>query len=806
MNIKSIFVIGFIIWGGTFVRATDPNDLEHFFTKVRQQIEKGDYREALQAMDLKERNTWPNPLWNDRERYGYELKTPGWCTLNYLRAQTYARMEDTCSARFFAFRALDIRSAFSMAAEEKNNLNFQEMDDFFNHLADKPDACGGETPFLPLSHVGTGFQKGGVYDIEILPKGGLLLAGNFMEFNGHPVHGLLRLTSEGAIDRKFLLASEKALKEGAREWLEVNNAQVLPDGKILICLTKPDNLQMRVCRLFSTGALDKSFQVWDIRRESTKEGFLRLIVSETTKEGDIFLGTLLGQFFLKGAPLGPLIAVDQNGRLRDWFPVGPGKPITVMSLAEDGIGKQDNGGIIFAGSFFRSDAERTSPMVRVGPDGRFDWKFYDIAVQSRISRVCAMAIRGDEIALALRNRDPRDYLQGLVEFLPDGSLNSRFTFQELKTNYGYAGQGNTYGRQRLRWTDKGFLVFGYPSYYENHPTYLQFVNDNGEYSKTLFHSVARTTQNISDMERLKDGRFILATNGPPLPLKKNEPHRDERYEAGKLVSFQRISLLNPADPWPNLTTIREIRGTRGFVGAETTNIYTEPDGGGTVLREVNKSEWVKLLKRGALLDQRNGMVDYWQNISDKNGTVGWVFGGDLSYLPEEDELAETVLISACVDLEEGTGKSAVLVSALQKDRLLPIPKTSEQMAGYQWAAANRTWKTRKSKTEDVSVPFKYSASPLLINGSHRLTEGSPPLTEIRPSQISLGACVNEGDSFMGIIGSKMETRPIDVRIQNAKQRLSSKKSIAISIGKSVGRKAEKIVHEIYERTWPYANE
>jgi uncharacterized delta-60 repeat protein len=92
-----------------------------------------------------------------------------------------------------------------------------------------------------------------VYKIVVQPDGKIIVCGQFLSFNGVPVHNIVRLNADGTLDPAFSLSGA----DGA-----IRDAALQSDGKIAIGghFTACSGItRLRVAKLNADGTLDMSF-------------------------------------------------------------------------------------------------------------------------------------------------------------------------------------------------------------------------------------------------------------------------------------------------------------------------------------------------------------------------------------------------------------------------------------------------------------------------------------------------------------------------------------------------------------------
>jgi uncharacterized delta-60 repeat protein len=107
-----------------------------------------------------------------------------------------------------------------------------------------------------VSHRGNVGANGAIAQMQLMPDGKILLAGNFTSFNGQPVPHIVRLNTDGTIDGSF--------NPGAGADLAINNFTRQPDGKFILvgAFNNYDGQRVaHIVRIGADGAYDPSFHV-----------------------------------------------------------------------------------------------------------------------------------------------------------------------------------------------------------------------------------------------------------------------------------------------------------------------------------------------------------------------------------------------------------------------------------------------------------------------------------------------------------------------------------------------------------------
>jgi uncharacterized delta-60 repeat protein len=201
--------------------------------------------------------------------------------------------------------------------------------------------------FSPLLQV-----QGSVIDMVQQPDGKLIVAGNFSEINGQPIRRVARLNTNGTLDASFVPANDCDN--------QVGDIALQPDGRLLLIAND------LVLRLLPTGARDNSFVAPNFAGSNMYSLLLQ-------SDGRVLVGGYTG--YLNGVNMQPpLTRLFSNGAIDYSFtPAGAG-PGRILNLLD--IKQQPNGKLLVAANFAPtngSNAIRT--VARLESTGALDASF-----------------------------------------------------------------------------------------------------------------------------------------------------------------------------------------------------------------------------------------------------------------------------------------------------------------------------------------------------------------------------------------------------------------------------------------------
>ena len=259
-----------------------------------------------------------------------------------------------------------------------------------------------DTTFSP----GTG-SNGQVDSVTVLSTGTILVAGTFTTFNGAAHPGIVRLTSTGSVDTTFVPALNSTTA------LDITAVIVQSDGKLVLPGAFSATGNYLLVRLGVNGAVDTTFNFG-----TGANGAISALALQS--DGKILVG---GSFSsINGVAASAIARINTNGSLDTTFNTGVGANGSVLAIAVQNDGEvviggtfsevggstrygiarltatggldstfdpisddyasinaiaiEPSGNIIFGGNFYDFDDYYTPDLVRVLPNGTFDFNFY----------------------------------------------------------------------------------------------------------------------------------------------------------------------------------------------------------------------------------------------------------------------------------------------------------------------------------------------------------------------------------------------------------------------------------------------
>jgi uncharacterized delta-60 repeat protein len=248
------------------------------------------------------------------------------------------------------------------------------IDTGFNVIGTSGEEGGGENIY--------GGTNGNITDIIIQPSDNkIIIGGQFTQYNGVTVNGLVRLNSDGSIDTNFTL-------EGSFAYSGIEDLFLQNDGKLLVGMAGSYMGYNYIVRLNGDGSLDAGFyteagpnaDVYAIAQQSDNKviigglfwrygnwgesvdlnGIARLNVDSTLDEP-------FSTYEIPDVESGGFMTVGRGGFARNYPNSWPGSPYD--------IALQSNGKIIVGGDFYEHDGESRNGITRINADGAIDATF-----------------------------------------------------------------------------------------------------------------------------------------------------------------------------------------------------------------------------------------------------------------------------------------------------------------------------------------------------------------------------------------------------------------------------------------------
>ncbi len=290
-----------------------------------------------------------------------------------------------------------------------------------------------DTTFKP----GTGFTNGansGVVNALALQSDGKIIAGGlFTQFNGTPYKCIVRLNSDGSIDKSF---NPGTGFNDFRNAGSVLSLLVQPDGKILAggnFIKFNDSARSGIARLNADGSLDGSFQPGD---GFTNTGTIKGQVSAMALQSD---GKILagGQFInYNGQSVKSIIRLSSDGKYDASFNTGAGLDNGFSHARVGAIVLQPDGKILIGGYFNKANTTDHNAITRLNTNGSIDATFQpgkgfqdvDVFGDENNGEVLSIALQPDGKIVAggiFVKAGGKDH-NNIARLQPDGALDNSF--------------------------------------------------------------------------------------------------------------------------------------------------------------------------------------------------------------------------------------------------------------------------------------------------------------------------------------------------------------------------------------------
>ncbi len=225
------------------------------------------------------------------------------------------------------------------------------------------------SPFTPFDNFSN------ASDILIQSDGKIMLGGSFTAgFN--PITGIVRLNSDGTLDRSFSVSMTGSVLSIARQ----------TDGKYLLggnFVRIGDIIQRSIARLNDNGSLDASFNP-GFGTDGTVQDI------EIQPDGKILIG---GNFRgYNGVLQSNLTRANADGSLDTTFKIGTGANAVVYEIF-----RQADGKVLIGGDFTSYNGNQANKLARINADGSFDSSFvsgFDADARNSVREIVKQADGG----------------------------------------------------------------------------------------------------------------------------------------------------------------------------------------------------------------------------------------------------------------------------------------------------------------------------------------------------------------------------------------------------------------------------
>jgi uncharacterized delta-60 repeat protein len=376
----------------------------------------------------------------------------------------------------------------------------------------------------------------GVYDIEILASGKILVGGGFASFNGVTKANMVRLNSDGATDDTFVAAADGLISQmvvmpdnsifiiGSFSIIDGAStgsyARVTPDGALMNNFAlKQGPFIFRAMANDSKLIVSTSATVYKLSRlnaDGTLDGLFSQnaifknaggVISSMQRSGKIIIG---GQMlYLNGAEKKFLARLTPDGKPDNTFNIGTGPNSTISSIVI-----QPDDKILLGGLFMTFHDQSAMRILRLNSDGSTDQSF--VSPPSDFGSIYSMALQNDG-KIIVSGLFPWQYkgatVSNIFRLNADGSLDQSFN----------VGQGpNSVVNISLIQPDGKIVAFGDFSLWDGNPaSRVVRLNTDGSLDTSFTPGSgfdnSTTTAALTPDNKIMVGGYFQSFNGVPVP-------------------------------------------------------------------------------------------------------------------------------------------------------------------------------------------------------------------------------------------------------------------------------------------------
>ncbi|MGO4773713.1 T9SS sorting signal type C domain-containing protein [Flavobacterium sp. W22_SRS_FK3] len=302
---------------------------------------------------------------------------------------------------------------------------------------------------LPDGNLDTMFLTGygapaNINAIQVQSDGKIILAGNFLKFNGVDVNRIIRLNPDGSLDMTFNTGN--AFNE------EIHAMVLQPNGKIILGgeFTNYNGIAAnRIIRLHPNGTIDSGF----LSGTGLSNGVVNVI--KTDAAGNIMLGGSFTDLY-NGKDVNRLILLNPDGTIKSDFDIGAGPgSASVYSLANSAEGDWYIGG-----SFSVFDSQNQGKLAKIDTNGIHDISYLSAGVGFDNSVLKVLPLP-DNKTMVFGNFSKFNGFSSsrIARILPSGNLDASF-------NSAQTGANNTI-KTAVQQLDRKIIIGGIFTSYNN---------------------------------------------------------------------------------------------------------------------------------------------------------------------------------------------------------------------------------------------------------------------------------------------------------------------------------------------------
>ncbi|WP_264535481.1 calcium-binding protein [Flavobacterium sp. N1736] len=347
---------------------------------------------------------------------------------------------------------------------------------------------------LPNGALDTTFNTGigspsNITNVEVLPNGKIVLAGNFIKFNGVDSHKIIRLHPDGNIDTSFNIGT--GFNDDVNAMLVQSNGKILLGGKFTSYNEIPAN---RIIRINEDGTLDTAFL--------SGSGFSgdAVQVIKTDLAGNIMVaGSFTG--FYNGIEVNRICFLNSNGTIKTDLDFGSG-PASASVLA---LEKDTEGSWYIGGSFSAFDGLNQGRLAKINPEGEYDTSYLSagIGFDNSVLKVLPLANKKTMVFGSFKkfNNEPASRI---VRLLEDGTYDDSF-------NPANSGANNLIKSALLQTDGKIILGGNFTKYNETNCNRIIRILADGAVDAS-FNIGSGFNSQVYAMAIQADGKIIAAGN------------------------------------------------------------------------------------------------------------------------------------------------------------------------------------------------------------------------------------------------------------------------------------------------------
>lgn len=345
---------------------------------------------------------------------------------------------------------------------------------------------------LPNGSLDTSFITGKgssllITKAHVLPNGKILVVGNFTSFNEVSSNRIVRLNSDGTVDRDFNIGT------GFDE--NVNAIEVQSDGKILLggSFTSYNEITAnRIVRLNQDGTRDFSFL-----GSGFNNGAVEIIKIDNA--GNIMTGGTFTSHY-DGVNVNRVVFLNSDGTVKPDFDMGSGPASTVWTLAND-----SEGSWFIGGSFSVFDGQNQGRLAKVNFEGEPDTGYLasGIGFDNSVLKIISLENK-KTVVLGNFTKFNNNPAFRIARILEDGAFDPDF-------NTGKTGANSLIKTAVLQLDGKIILGGNFTKYNDQSCNRIIRIFPDGSIDDT-FNSGSGFNSQIYAMALQSDNKIIIAGN------------------------------------------------------------------------------------------------------------------------------------------------------------------------------------------------------------------------------------------------------------------------------------------------------